>query len=152
MKRDGCPVLCGDSISMWRKIHFQAAFKTDRQRSHVSVSFLRRFHSFCSFSGCRETAFIYSITSAGVAHAMARSCSEGKMYTCSCDHQLEQPQQDAKWKWGGCSDNYKFGYKFSKRFTDSIEKGEDFRYMVNKQNNEAGRRVSVARANISCLK
>lgn len=84
---------------------------------------------------------------------MARTCSDGKVYTCSCDQYLEQPTDpDADWKWGGCSDNYKFGYKFSKRFTDSIEKGEDLRYMVNKQNNEAGRRVSEIKSssNICC--
>lgn len=92
--------------------------------------------------GCRETAFIYSITSAGVAHSMARACSEGRIHTCSCDYRLRQPAgQD--WKWGGCSDNIKFGYRFSRQFIDSIEQGEDLRYMVNKQNNEAGRRVSV---------
>ena len=94
-----------------------------------------------NFAGCRETAFIYSITSAGVAHAMARACSEGRIHTCSCDYELKQPSgQD--WKWGGCSDNFKFGYRFSKWFIDSIEQGEDLRYMVNRQNNEAGRRVS----------
>lgn len=91
--------------------------------------------------GCRETAFIYSIMSAGVAHAIATACSTGRIHTCSCDYRLEQPT-DEDWKWGGCSDNVKFGYRFSKQFIDSIEQGEDLRFMVNRQNNEAGRRVS----------
>nr|ARJ36956.1 wnt1 [Membranipora membranacea] len=117
------------------------------QQSNVGGSIFGKILSL----GCRETAFIYSITSAGVAHSMARTCSDGKVYTCSCDQYLEQPTDpDADWKWGGCSDNYKFGYKFSKRFTDSIEKGEDLRYMVNKQNNEAGRRHVVSGSKQEC--
>ncbi|XP_067928150.1 protein Wnt-1-like [Watersipora subatra] len=99
--------------------------------------------------GCRETAFIYAITSAGVAHAVGRACSEGRIHTCSCDYRMEQPTGE-DWKWGGCSDNFKFGYKFSKQFIDSIEQGEDLRYMVNKQNNEAGRRHVVSETTQQC--
>lgn len=29
--------------------------------------------------GCRETAFVYALTSAAVAHSIARACSEGKL-------------------------------------------------------------------------
>ncbi|KAK3599048.1 hypothetical protein CHS0354_012536 [Potamilus streckersoni] len=89
--------------------------------------------------GCRESAFIYALTSAAVAHSVARACAEGSIYTCTCDYNLKQP--DGKdWEWGGCSDNAKFGHKFSRKFVDVIEKGRDFRYMMNLHNNEAGRR------------
>lgn len=30
------------------------------------------------FAGCRETAFVYALTSAAVAHTIARDCSQGK--------------------------------------------------------------------------
>lgn len=48
-----------------------------------------------------------------------------------------------EWKWGGCSDNVKFGNKFTKKFVNSIEKGRGFRHVVNMHNNEAGGSVNV---------
>ncbi|XP_060587809.1 protein Wnt-1-like [Ruditapes philippinarum] len=89
--------------------------------------------------GCRETAFIYAITSAAVAHSVARACADGSIYTCTCNYNLRQPH-GVDWEWGGCSDNANFGKKFSRKFVDVAEKGRDFRYMMNLHNNEAGRR------------
>ncbi|OWF55276.1 protein Wnt-1-like isoform X2 [Mizuhopecten yessoensis] len=89
--------------------------------------------------GCRETSFIYAITSAAVTHSIARACSEGSVYTCTCDYQLKKPRGTKNWEWGGCSDNANFGHKFSRKFVDVLEKGRDFRYMMNLHNNEAGR-------------
>jgi len=34
--------------------------------------------------GCRETAFIYAVTSAALTQSIARACSQGTVYTCSC--------------------------------------------------------------------
>ena len=99
---------------------------------------------FLLFTGFRETAFIYAITSAAVAHAVARACADGTIYTCTCNYRLKQPD-GVDWEWGGCSDNANFGKKFSRKFVDVAEKGRDFRYMMNLHNNEAGRRVSADR-------
>jgi wnt family len=51
-------------------------------------------YSFLFSTGCRETAFIYAITSAAVTHSIARACSEGSIESCTCDwsHQNEPPQ------------------------------------------------------------
>ncbi|XP_041373985.1 protein Wnt-1-like isoform X2 [Gigantopelta aegis] len=89
--------------------------------------------------GCRETAFIYAITSAAVSHSVARACAEGSVHTCTCDYAHNRVPSGKDWEWNGCSDNAKFGHKFSRRFVDGIEKGRDFRYMMNLHNNEAGR-------------
>ncbi|RWS08727.1 wingless protein-like protein, partial [Dinothrombium tinctorium] len=88
---------------------------------------------------CRETAFVYAITSAGVAHAVARACSEGIIETCSCDYRNNRRPNGIGWEWGGCSDNIEFGYKFARAFVDAAERGRDLRFVMNLHNNEAGR-------------
>ncbi|XP_067002611.1 protein Wnt-1 [Anabrus simplex] len=91
---------------------------------------------------CRETAFIYAITSAGVTHAIARACSEGSIQSCTCDykHHTRSPQTIAQdWEWGGCSDNIDHGFKFSREFVDTGERGRNLREKMNLHNNEAGR-------------
>ncbi|XP_015906154.1 protein Wnt-1 [Parasteatoda tepidariorum] len=88
--------------------------------------------------GCRETAFLYAITSAGVTHAMARACREGLVTSCSCDYKRRGPS-GLDWEWGGCSDNIEFGSKFTKQFVGAAERGKDLRFTMNLHNNEAGR-------------
>ncbi|XP_013922414.1 PREDICTED: protein Wnt-1-like [Thamnophis sirtalis] len=88
--------------------------------------------------GCRETAFIFAITSAGVTHSVARSCSEGSIESCTCDYRRRGPG-GPDWHWGGCSDNVDFGRVFGREFVDSNEKGRDLRFLMNLHNNEAGR-------------
>ncbi|KAK3736159.1 hypothetical protein QZH41_015555, partial [Actinostola sp. cb2023] len=87
---------------------------------------------------CRETAFTYAITSAGVSHSIARACSEGKLAACSCDRRYRGVSKEG-WQWGGCSDNIHFADNFSRKFVDAREKGRDFRAQINMHNNEAGR-------------
>ncbi|XP_074629417.1 protein Wnt-1-like isoform X1 [Acropora palmata] len=87
---------------------------------------------------CRETAFAYSVTAAGVSHAIARACSSGKLSACGCDSRYKGVS-NAGWQWGGCSDNIHFADQFSRKFVDAGEKGRDFRTLVNLHNNEAGR-------------
>ena len=101
-------------------------------------------------AGCRETAFIYAIMSAGVTHAIARACSEGSIKSCTCDysHQARSPHVSVAvpglrdWDWGGCSDNIGYGFKFSREFVDVGERGLNLREKMNVHNNEAGRAVS----------
>lgn len=98
-------------------------------------------------SGCRETAFVFAITSAGVTHAVARSCSEGAIESCTCDYRRRGPG-GPDWHWGGCSDNVDFGRMFSREFVDSSERGRDLRYLTNLHNNEAGRMVRILYSNV----
>lgn len=95
---------------------------------------------------------MYSITSAAVTHSIARACSEGLIETCTCDythHHSRIPQANnigaigvRDWEWGGCSDNIGFGFKFSREFVDTGERGRTLREKMNLHNNEAGRAVS----------
>ncbi|PSN54616.1 Protein Wnt-1 [Blattella germanica] len=43
------------------------------------------------------------------------------------------------WEWGGCSDNIGYGFKFSREFVDTGERGRNLREKMNLHNNEAGR-------------
>ncbi|XP_056633135.1 protein Wnt-10a-like [Diorhabda sublineata] len=94
--------------------------------------------------GYKEAAFAHAITSAGVAISIARGCSSGTLMNCGCDskiYKIRKPRamSKAKWKWGGCSDNLRYGIKFSKMFLDSREKAEDMQSKINLHNNQVGR-------------
>ena len=55
------------------------------------------------FAGSKETAFIYAVTSAGVAHAVTQACSAGDLTDCGCDPgRADQRTTPQGWKWGGC--------------------------------------------------
>ncbi|CAB3360769.1 Hypothetical predicted protein [Cloeon dipterum] len=94
----------------------------------------------------REKAFIYAVSAAGVAYAITKSCSRGDMNECNCDYRMrERRQPKGNWQWGGCSDDFQYGEKFSRDFVDSKENAEDVEGLVNLHNNEAGRRTVRSR-------
>ena len=105
--------------------------------------------NFFYFSGCRETAFIYAITSAAVTHSIARACSEGSIQSCSCDYTTGQ-NSVRDWEWGGCSDNIGYGFKFSREFVDTGERGRNLREKMNLHNNEAGRQHVASEMRQEC--
>ncbi|UYV67630.1 WNT1 [Cordylochernes scorpioides] len=93
--------------------------------------------------GCRETSFVYAITSAGVAHAVARGCSEGEILTCPCVYRRGYGGPDRSWEWGGCGDNVDEGNKLARKFIDVTEQGSGERFLMNLHNNEVGRTLMV---------
>lgn len=118
---------------------------------HLPSSPCLLFSCFFSSIGCRETAFVYALTSAGVTHAVARACSEGQIETCTCDYRNNRRPNGIDWEWGGCSDNIDFGVKFARQFIDSAERGRDLRFIMNLHNNEAGRLVSPSHPSLSSI-
>ncbi|GFO37630.1 protein wnt [Plakobranchus ocellatus] len=115
----------------FRKRRWNCPIRFEGHRSSIFGKIIQK--------GCRETAFVYSITSAAVAYSVGRACSQGTIQTCSCDNRVHSRPSGEDWEWSGCSDNAKFGHKFSRKFVDVLEKGRDFRYMINLHNNEVGR-------------
>lgn len=55
-------------------------------------------------TGTREAAFVYAISSAGVAFAVTRACSSGELEKCGCDRTVHgvSPQGKCR-RWGGVS-------------------------------------------------
>jgi wingless-type MMTV integration site family protein 16 len=106
------------------------------------------FKNYFPLIGSRETAFVYAITSAGVVHAITQACSAGNLTECSCDLSKQGHTTPDGWKWGGCSDNIRYGMQFAKNFVDAPEraarkKNRDIRAMMNLHNNHAGRLVFI---------
>ena len=94
--------------------------------------------------GTREAAFVHAISSAGVSHAVTRSCSSGHLDSCGCDRSIQGTSPQG-FEWAGCSDNIAYGNAFSKNFVDVRERAKGKRAgkaLMNLHNNEAGRRVS----------
>jgi len=75
----------------------------------------------CSSTGTREQAYVYALSSAAVAYTIARACSAGTLFHCSCASPPRDPP-NGNFKWGGCGDNVRWGTQFGKKFTDSAEK------------------------------
>lgn len=98
----------------------------------------------------REASYLNAIASAGLVHAVTRACSQGNLTDCSCDVTKHGESRDANFKflWGGCSDNVKYGLKFSRDFLDKFEKqlfmtDKQARHLVVIHNQEVGRDVSI---------
>ncbi len=95
--------------------------------------------------GCKESAFLYAITAAGVAHSITSACSSGMYSSCGCDRSLTgRPSGD--WEWRGCHSNIKFAGELTKEFsTARVSKtGHAERKKMNRHNIRAGIKVSVS--------
>jgi len=94
--------------------------------------------------GSKETAFLYAVTSAGVVHTIARDCASGNLTECGCDSRGQGQSTPEGWKWGGCSDNLRYGVNFARKFIDGPDKRQlkktgELRNLMNLHNNKAGR-------------
>lgn len=114
--------------------------------SHVLTFYGISHQMMCLFTGSREAAFVYSISSAGMVHTLTRACSQGELDSCSCDPRKKGTSHDSEglFNWGGCSDHVDHAIKFTQAFVDAKEsKEKDARALMNLHNNRLGRRVSA---------
>ncbi|KAK7065853.1 Protein Wnt-2b [Halocaridina rubra] len=101
----------------------------------------------------RESAFVYSINSAGVVHAVTRACSRGAIMNCACDLTKKGNHRDneGQFTWGGCSDNIRYGTAFARKFIDARERRQrDARALMNLHNNRAGRKGVRKQLRLEC--
>eukprot|EP00106_Octopus_bimaculoides_P010177 XP_014777619.1 PREDICTED: protein Wnt-4-like [Octopus bimaculoides] len=101
----------------------------------------------------RESAFVYAISSAAVAHTVTRACSSGKMEQCGCDRIVHKNASiESTFIWSGCSDNIAFGSAFSQTFVDAKERRRKIngRSLMNLHNNQAGRKAIENHMKIQC--
>lgn len=109
--------------------------------------------------GTKESAFVYALSSAAVVYSVTQACSIGRLKEhCGCGRTPKTKLENKDWIWGGCSDNIAYGVRFSKKFTDAVEKkrmeGQEpsatSRALMNIQNNEAGRTAVRDKLAIIC--
>lgn len=89
----------------------------------------------------RERAYVHSVSSAGVMHAITKACAKGEIGNCGCDTRVARRDTKGEFEWGGCSHNPDFGAKFSREFVDTKEDAKTSRGRMNLWNNEAGRQA-----------
>ena len=90
---------------------------------------------------------MYGIASAALVHSIARACSLGVTTKCSCGTLPNQPP-DGQHKWGGCSDNVRYGLYLTQTFSEAslMRKGKPKKSKkadMNRHNNGAGAKVTV---------
>ncbi|KAK6180500.1 hypothetical protein SNE40_012645 [Patella caerulea] len=98
----------------------------------------------------RETSYIYAILSAGIMYSVTRACAKGDLGHCGCDTKVRQITTDGGFEWGGCSDNIRYGSKFSKDFVDSKEMRLNADGLMNVWNNGAGRKTVKEELDLIC--
>ncbi|KAJ8686544.1 hypothetical protein QAD02_022338 [Eretmocerus hayati] len=126
--------------------------------SSLTTSSITQHSSVILQRGYRETGFVYAIAAAGVAHAVSRACSMGRLLSCTCDPSSYSNARIPKtggssgtlWKWGGCSHNLEFGMDFSRQFLDAREVAGDIQSTVNLHNSQAGRQAVANNMQVRC--
>lgn len=88
---------------------------------------------------------------------MTEACSAGNLSDCSCDRsRLGHSNAAEGWKWGGCSDNVRYGMMFAKKFVDTPDRqvsrndSGDLRSLMNLHNNRAGRLAVANHMDLKC--
>lgn len=82
------------------------------------------FLSTSTQKGTREQAYVYAMSAAALAWSIARACAAGSLAACSCaapprapprpprQAQVTPAEPHARFKWGGCGDNYQWAERF----------------------------------------
>lgn len=92
--------------------------------------------------GTKESAYIHALTSAGIAYAITKACSTGRLSSCGCDMSMRETNTNQSQRWAGCSDNVQFGSELARKFVNLRERVSKNRTsLLNVHNNQVGIRV-----------
>ncbi|XP_022118387.2 protein Wnt-11-like [Pieris rapae] len=81
-------------------------------------------------TGTREQAYVYAMSAAALSWSVARACASGSLAACSCAAPPRAPprpprqatsEPHARFKWGGCGDNFHWAERFARQFLDAHE-------------------------------
>lgn len=72
-------------------------------------------------AGTKEQSFVYALSSAALTYTMAKACSSGALFSCTCA-QPPREKPNGNFKWGGCSDNLKWASRFVRQFVETQRK------------------------------
>lgn len=100
--------------------------------------------------GTREASFVQSINAAGIMHVVTQRCSSGQNSFCTCDNSRNGRSGGFNWKWGGCSDNIRFGDKFTYQLLKRLTSGKDANAAMQLQNYGAGRKALARTTKMVC--
>ncbi|XP_063446005.1 protein Wnt-8a-like [Mytilus trossulus] len=98
----------------------------------------------------REAAFVQSINAAGIMHVVTQQCSSGQETFCTCDNSRNGQTGGFNWKWGGCSDNIKFGDELTYKFLKGLTSGKNENAAMQLQNYGAGRQAVGRNTKMVC--
>ncbi|VDK82837.1 unnamed protein product [Dibothriocephalus latus] len=82
--------------------------------------------------GIPETAFVYSIVSAGLVRSVAEACLNN-IRNCPCNNR-GRTETEAGWQWEGCDHNIHYGRRFTRNLLDQMENGFHIRFLMNLHN------------------
>ncbi len=84
------------------------------------------------------------MTSAGIAYAITKACSTGRLSSCGCDMSMKEKNSNNSIRWAGCSDNVLFGSELARKFVNLRERITKNRTsLLNVHNNQVGIRVKI---------
>lgn len=109
--------------------HCEDQFRYDRWNCTRKNSIFKRVY--------RETALMQALAASALAFSVARACSEGSLKNCHCAKEPNKSNKVQNWRWGGCSDNFYYGKKITKKFLQLRQKS-DYLQDVYRHNSEVG--------------
>ncbi|KDR20617.1 Protein Wnt-4 [Zootermopsis nevadensis] len=60
---------------------------------------------------------MYAMSAAALTHVVAESCAKGTIRGCRCREELRPEDTRRIWRWQPCGDNFSYGRRFTRRFT-----------------------------------
>ncbi|CAF1166223.1 unnamed protein product [Rotaria sordida] len=102
-------------------------------------------------SGTKESAYVHALTSAGIAYAITKACTNGRLNSCGCDMTITDKYLNESIRWTGCSDNVLFATEIARKFVNFREyETKTQTNLLNIHNNQVGIRTILSSVDHQC--